>query len=52
MSARERHLWLMVRRGLLLIAKAIEQDLAPPWGDVRRGLLLIAAAIAEAAELR
>jgi hypothetical protein len=54
MSARERHLRLMVRRELLLIAAAIErgQEPTPLWAEVRRGLLLIAAAIEEAAEFR
>lgn len=50
MTEAERKIWHAVRRGLLLIAAAIDRDhdLAPLWGEVRRGLLLIAAAIEEA----
>jgi hypothetical protein len=49
MSERDRKLWMMVRRGLLLITKAIEREQEPPplMREVRRGLLIICAAIEE-----
>lgn len=47
MSAQELQLWRMVRRGLLLIATAIEKSESPSplFLEVRRGCLLIARAI-------
>jgi hypothetical protein len=47
MTEQERKIWLMVRRGMLLIAKAIgrERDPPPLMREVRRGLLIICVAI-------
>lgn len=43
----EQRLWLEIRRGLLLIAGAIEQEqqVSPVLVAVRRGVLLVAGAI-------
>lgn len=47
MSDREKKLWMMVRRGLLLICAAIKREHDPPslLLDVRQGLIIIADAI-------
>ena len=49
MSERERQLWIMIRRGVLLVAKAIERtpDAPPLMREIRRGLLIICQAIEE-----
>jgi len=50
MNERDRKLWLAIRRGILLIAAAIDrEDCGPFMIEVRRGLLLITAAIEAAA---
>jgi hypothetical protein len=49
MNERERQLWMMVRRGILLVARAIEREHKPPslMCEIRRGLLIICTAIEE-----
>jgi hypothetical protein len=54
MTEQERRLWLMVRRGLLLICAALRKENAPLYAEMRRGLLMVCGAIereCEAVEL-
>lgn len=45
MSVQERRLWGMIRRGLLLVARALEEETRPMYAAMRRGFLMICEAI-------